>query len=217
MATHKEDMRTKIRVNFLRKTKIIIILELKKTTIMRETEKQWKQQCSILRFKKTTNKIKLDSYSESVVSIFVPFILSSKRLRVTSLVWQEIVCCLLLKAPSLQGSRNTCLQHIQLSLSYTTRSASLRRLQTDTAWVRGHVRRWGQPISFCWVNEGAQVEKWHAIVCRTWQNGPREHAHSSVLSQLSTHQPTGVNSIFLLMLPHLEAQRSEKFPSGPNF
>lgn len=37
MATHKEDMRTKIGVNFLRKTKIIIILELKKTTIMRET------------------------------------------------------------------------------------------------------------------------------------------------------------------------------------
>lgn len=41
IATHRGDMRTYIRVNFLRKTKTIIIFELKKTTIMRETVRSY--------------------------------------------------------------------------------------------------------------------------------------------------------------------------------
>lgn len=57
------------------------------------------------------------------------------------------------------------------------------------------------------------MEKWYAIVCRTRLNGSAEHMRPSVLSQLSTHQPTGVNSNFFLVVPQLEAQCSEKFPS----
>lgn len=99
--------------------------------ILRSSEKS---SVVFLVLKKTINEIKLDSYSESVVSIFVPFILSSKRLCVTSLVWQEIVCRLPLHAPVPAGvQKKTCLQPIQLPLSYTTHSASLGRVQTDTA------------------------------------------------------------------------------------
>lgn len=61
-----------------------------------------------------------------------------------------------------------------------------------------------------WSSPSGKVER-HCV-----QDPTERHRRERVLTQLSTQKPTGVNSIFLLVLSRLEGQRSETFPSGPN-
>lgn len=94
-----------------------------KTTIRETVRSNEDSSVVFLDLKRKQIRLSLTA-TQNLLPIFVPFILSWKRLHVTSSVRQESGCHLPLNVPSLQGSRNTSLQRIQLSVLYHKLSLS---------------------------------------------------------------------------------------------